>query len=87
MSEYAFVDGKFVNRRGLVHKILQEAAKRKSLTGDTSRTLLMLKMKLAVKTGLVISKYTPDSLDDPKEVEKILEVIRSPAIGLPDFRL
>jgi hypothetical protein len=72
---------------GTVFHIIEKAARIKSGGQNIERTKLILKMRLTTQTGLNIQEYTPHSEDQPEQVNKVLEVIRGPMVGLRDFSL
>ena len=86
-SRHALIEGKLVDLKGAVHRILKKAARLKAIGGDEKTAMMLLQMKIGIQTGLPMAEYGPDTLDSPEDVKRVLEVIRSPIVGLKDFEL
>ena len=86
-SRHALVEGKLIDLKGAVYRILKKAARLKAIGGDEKTAMMLLQMKIAIQTGLPIAEYGPDTIDNPEDIKRVLKVIRSPIIGLKDFEI
>jgi len=46
----------------------------------------IIRLQISLKTGLNLSDYKPDTLDQEEDIKKILDAVRSPEVGLKDYQ-
>lgn len=71
---------------GLVNALLNDVFEFKKLngpTGDTKKNII--KLQLAIKTGLSLSRFTAYTADSSEDVIKIVSTLKNPEFGLIGF--
>ena len=72
--------------KGYVNTILNDVYTYLGLIGSFAETKQrIIRIRLSLKTGLSMNKYTEQSEDKQEEVLKILEALKSPEFGLTEF--
>jgi hypothetical protein len=71
--------------KGAIHGILEDVYA-KACTGYMSDVKKrIMRLQLALKTGLNLGDFGPDSKDKREDIEKLLVVVRGPEVGLDHY--
>jgi len=79
-----------IMNKGIVKKLLYEVYSFKSPSfiegSDAIAHQRIIKLQLTLKTGLSMNKYSDSSIDSIDEVNRIINVLKSPEFGLEYFK-
>ncbi len=73
-------------KKGAINNILNETYNQicKGYLDEVRKRII--KMQISIKTGFNLNMFSEDSSDSEEDINKILDVIRGPEIGLKDFK-
>jgi hypothetical protein len=71
--------------KGAVYKILQEVYKARCLGDMDIVRQRIIRVQISLKTGLNLRDYTPETEDSEEDIQRILDIVRGPGIGLRDY--
>ncbi|MBN2441364.1 MAG: hypothetical protein JXJ04_08455 [Spirochaetales bacterium] len=73
-------------RKGEIFRILQDVYRVRCSNNKMSDVQKrIIRVQISLKTGLNLRDFTPESLDTPEDIQKVLNVVRGPEIGLRDY--
>jgi hypothetical protein len=73
-------------KKGAVFNILNEVYKAVCAGNQMDEVRKrIVRVQIALKTGLNMGSYGPETMDVEAEIKKVLEVVRGPEIGLKNF--
>lgn len=72
--------------KGSIYKLLNDVYASLGIIGEFADTKQrIIRIRLSLKTGLSMNKYTSESEDTKEEILKILKALKSPEFSLQDF--
>ena len=71
--------------KGEIYRILQDVYKVRCSGSMNDVRKRIIRVQISLKTGLNLRDYTPESFDSTEDIQKVLNVIKGPGIGLTEY--
>jgi hypothetical protein len=71
--------------KGTVYNILQDVYQARCFGEMDLVRQRIIRVQISLKTGLNLRDYTPETEDSEEDIQRILDIVRGPGIGLRDY--